>query len=128
MFRIAFAVFILFSSPVSAQQFMGSYFTSIGPQDHFNSSGTRLSEPCAMIQQDRANFHRFNKRDADDQSDPFFGDSAARAVIGQSCRLQHSSQAYLVDVLRRGGSAYLHVQVYGNNGRVDFVTFQEGAG
>lgn len=122
------AVLFACAGPAGAQEFLGTYFTSIGPADFYNSRGARLSDPCAVLQQDRANFHRFGKRDDGDQYDPFFTSTDARAVIGRDCRMQHSSQGYIADALRSGQQKYLMIQVYGFGGRPAFVTFQEGAG
>ena len=48
------------------------YIAYIGPNDLFNSAGTRLTTPWAVIRQDRANVHRFGVVDHLDQSDSFF--------------------------------------------------------
>ena len=67
--------------PVVAQQTVAAYYTALGPQDYYNSSGTPLTDFGQVLQQDRANFHRFGRRDAYDESDPIFADPAARARI-----------------------------------------------
>ena len=53
-------------------QLLDSYVTFIGPNDHFNSKGGRLTEPWQIIRQDRANYHRFRVRDPGDEGDIFF--------------------------------------------------------
>ena len=53
------------------------YRARLGPMDHFNSGGTRLTKVGDVIRQDRANFHK-GKGDAEDGSDPVFGDRSAR--------------------------------------------------
>jgi hypothetical protein len=58
-----------------------SYYTTIGPGDRVNSSGSPLTDFGAILQQDRANFHRFGRSDLGDESDPFFGDRNMRASI-----------------------------------------------
>lgn len=124
----AIATLTCLASPVVAQDFLGSYFTTIGPEDFYNSRGVWLSDACAVLQQDRANFHRFGIRHQGDQPDPFFTSTEARGVIGRDCRLQHQGQAYVARALRDGVVKYVMVQVYGYGGRPAFVTFQEGAG
>mgnify|MGYP000238780149 CR=1 FL=1 len=79
-FLIATAVAV-FGSPAAAQNIMGEYVAEISAQDRVNSSGQPLGDFCAMVQQDRANFHRFGKRDATDSFDPVFDDRTLRGRI-----------------------------------------------
>ena len=63
-------------SPPVAQaqgQLLDSYVAFLGPNDHFNSRGARLTEPWQIIRQDRANYHKFRVRDPGDEGDRFFG-------------------------------------------------------
>lgn len=59
-------------------QLLDSYVAFIGPNDHFNSKGGRLTEPWQIIRQDRANYHRFRVRDPGDEGDIFFSSMANR--------------------------------------------------
>jgi hypothetical protein len=72
---------VLAVTPALAQQTVGSYYAALGPQDWVNSRGERLRDFGAVFQQDRANYHRFNRRDPQDEGDGFFGDQALRAAI-----------------------------------------------
>lgn len=56
-----------------------SYVAFLGPNDHYNSRGARLTEPWQIVRQDRANFHRFGIRDQGDQADRFFASTQNRA-------------------------------------------------
>ncbi len=56
-----------------------TYFAYLGPDDHFNSKGARLTQPWQVIRQDRANYHRFGIRDQSDNYDSFFSSKANRA-------------------------------------------------
>jgi hypothetical protein len=70
------------AAPVLAQGGMvDTYCAQISENDKFNSDGEALTGAAAMIQQDRANFHRFDLRDPDDQPDTTFEDAEARARI-----------------------------------------------
>lgn len=71
------------SGSVAAQQQLAAYYASISAIDMQNSAGRPLSGFGAMLQQDRANYHRFLRRDPNDEGDPFFADPAARAAIPQ---------------------------------------------
>ena len=59
------------------------YTAFLGPADHFNSAGARLTQPWQVIRQDRANFHRYGIRDQGDQYDGFFASSANRSRMEQ---------------------------------------------
>jgi hypothetical protein len=67
---------------LNAEQ-IGSYVARLSEVDHFNSSGQRLTSAAAKIRQDRANVHRYGKRDLDDENDTFFADKGNRAVLEQ---------------------------------------------
>lgn len=82
--RVALAVLIatLGGAPVAAQEYrVGGYMAWIGPEDLFNSSGERLATAEAVIQQDRANYHRFGIRHPGDDSDNWFFQREARAAM-----------------------------------------------
>lgn len=71
----------LSAGPVWPQQELGAYFAEIGPEDMVNSSGEPLRDFGAILQQDRANVHRFGVRHGGDEVDPFFVGRDARATI-----------------------------------------------
>jgi hypothetical protein len=62
---------------------VASYKAHLSAQDHFSSNGSRLSNAAAVIRQDRANFHKFGLRDAQDQSDDFFANASNREALEQ---------------------------------------------
>lgn len=64
-----------------AQETVASYYAVIGSQDMRNSNGVALGDIGQMIQQDRANYHRFGRRDQGDQGDPIFGNAERRSMI-----------------------------------------------
>lgn len=64
-----------------AQETLGSYYAALGPQDYRNSKGAPLQTFAAVVQQDRANYHRFGERDPQDEGDAFFDRPEARASI-----------------------------------------------
>ncbi|MEM6467203.1 MAG: hypothetical protein AAF679_11965, partial [Pseudomonadota bacterium] len=45
-----------------AQSLLVEYYALLGPADAASSRGAELDDLCAIVQQDRANWHRFNKR------------------------------------------------------------------
>jgi hypothetical protein len=62
---------------------VSSYKAYLSDQDHFSSTGSRLGNAAAIIRQDRANFHKFAQRDAQDEGDDFFSSPSNRAALEQ---------------------------------------------
>lgn len=60
---------------------LDSYCATLSARDHFNSNGQRLTTAAAIIRQDRANYHKFRRRDPGDQGDSFFSLQANRARL-----------------------------------------------
>jgi hypothetical protein len=94
----------------------------------FNSSGVRLTRIADILQQDRANFHRFGRREDMDRGDPLFGDRAVRARIPELYGRGPGSEPYLEQFLRDGISRFVRVIVYGSNGVPTYLVIYEGAG
>lgn len=118
MRALLFLAGLVFAGPAGAQSLVTSYQARIGTQDLVNSSGVTLPSVAAIIRQDRANYHRFNLRDADDEGDPYFGDAANRAaleVLIQKGGLSSNALAIL-----RSGGARVRVEVW-RGGDGDFV-------
>lgn len=115
------------SAPAAAQDFLGEYYTSLGTVDLYNSKGQRLTNFCAVVQQDRANFHRFGKAEQGDMGDPFFGNRAARATLGQNCRVMPGHE-YIPEWVLSGRTRYIWVRVFGYGRTPSYVEIREGAG
>lgn len=84
MFKhLILAVLLSTPLPLAAQEWnqLAYYVAYIGPQDMVSSSGQRVTSLGGVIQQDRANFHRFGLRDPRDESDPVFANRNLRAQI-----------------------------------------------
>ena len=69
------------SAPAQDYNQIAYYTAVIGPEDLSNSRGAPLNDLGAVLQQDRANFHRFGIRHRGDGGDPVFDDRATRARI-----------------------------------------------
>ena len=124
---LSLAAAMMLASPASAQQIIAQYYTMLVGADLSNSQGVPLGDFCAVVQQDRANFHRFGIRHDGDQADPIFHDRAMRARISATCALAAGSE-YLPSSLTRYGSKYVLVQVFGQGGLPTLVLVSEGAG
>ncbi|WP_299693278.1 hypothetical protein [uncultured Tateyamaria sp.] len=116
----------LLGAPAAAQQLMFEYFTMLTPQDTYNSRGAPLNDVCAIVQQDRANFHKFGKRDAADGPDPFFTTAERRAMITGRCAYDPSY--HTVGRIRSQTIGFVLVRVYGNGSSVSRVQIFEAAG
>lgn len=83
-FAAAAAVALMFtglSAPAQADEYLGSYVARISHEDHFASDGYRLDNAAQMVRQDRANFHKFHRRDPDDERDRWFRSNADRGRL-----------------------------------------------
>lgn len=113
----------MMSNPASAESLMFSYNTLLSQTDAFNSRGAPLEGWCALLQQDRANFHRFNKRDADDEADPFFNTPERRAMMSGKCAVDPRAFKDPGAQIRSGNREFhLNVRVYGIGARVTRIT------
>lgn len=65
----------------SGQDYSAYYVARLSAQDHISSNGAKLSDVASILRQDRANYHKFKKRDADDQTDDFFTSAKNRELI-----------------------------------------------
>jgi uncharacterized protein len=99
-----------------------SYVAFLSETDHFNSSGERLRSAAAIIRQDRANFHRFGRRDPQDENDRFFADEDNRAALEQMLergradpgvisRIVNGTVLIRVNIYRGGAGPYIVVTV-----------------
>jgi hypothetical protein len=96
--------------PAQAQQLVGSYVALLSEADHLNSNGQRLTSAAAIIRQDRANFHRFGIRDAQDQDDTFFADEGNRAALEQMLERGRADPGVISRIVN--GTALIKVDIY----------------
>ena len=85
MKAILFIFFVCLCGIAQAQyKFRFSYTAHLSAQDLKSSKGARLVSASAVLQQDRANYHKFKKRDKSDTSDGgFFAKTANRAQMAR---------------------------------------------
>ena len=70
-------------TPARADEWLESYVAYLSDNDHYNSRGVPLRDAASVLAQDRANVHRFNLWDGDDESDKFFTTTARRQMMGE---------------------------------------------
>lgn len=117
------------SSPVVAQEWrqFAYYVAYIGPEDMRNSSGQPVTSLGGVLQQDRANFHRFGIRHPQDDSDPVFADRGFRALIPQMVNAGGNAGGTLAQMARYGQPFLVGVFVCGY-GATPSVIYLAGAG
>lgn len=115
-FRFGLAVLALHALSATSTFAQGplleSYTAFLGPDDHFNSRGARLTEPWQIVRQDRANFHRFGIRDAGDQGDTFFASAGNRARMERMImngRINPAAAARIIN-----GNVWIRVDIFEN--------------
>ncbi|MBR5347255.1 MAG: hypothetical protein IK129_06430 [Deltaproteobacteria bacterium] len=117
-------VFVLLLTGLSvtsalADRYLCTYTARISEWDKLNSqgqslvSGYNLSSVAAVIRQDRANFHKFNRQDLEDTDDCAFASPQARQRLENFLRNGSVSQ----EALRRiaDGTPLIDVDVYDNH-------------
>lgn len=107
-------VLTLVPTPGPAQQLTESYVAFLSEADHFNSNGQRLTSAAAIIRQDRANYHRFFRRDPEDQGDSFFADERNRAALEEMIERGRATPGAISRIVN--GTVLVRVDVYQGNG------------
>jgi hypothetical protein len=131
MFRsiLTFCFLAIASSPLSAQDWsqISHYIAYIGPEDMRSSDGQPVTTLGGVLQQDRANYHRFGIRHAEDEGDPVFADPALRARIPGMVTAGGHDRGSLARMARGGQPFVVNVFVCGY-GRNPSVIYLAGAG
>lgn len=103
------------SNVAFADEMVESYTARLSANDHFNSSNERLASPAAVIRQDRANYHKFKQRDAEDEYDSFFSEVENREKLERLLNMERLSPAARKTILN--GQPLVKVEVFRSNGR-----------
>jgi hypothetical protein len=121
---LALGLVLAAAAPASAADLIGSYNAFLSRADHYNSNGERLTSAAAIIRQDRANFHKFNVQDDQDESDNYFDNVNNRAVLEQMLSDGNSDSG----VLRRivNGNVMIHVDIFRSRHHGDYVVVTLG--
>lgn len=102
----------LLGSTAFADTLSESYVTRLSTRDHFNSSGERLDSAAAIIRQDRANFHKFGKRDGEDEADSFFSSARNRELLEKLLERGSADKGAIRSIMT--GTPLVRVQVFTN--------------
>jgi hypothetical protein len=110
------------AGPAAADTLLGSYIARLSDNDHYASDGYRLDTAAQVVRQDRANWHRFNRGDVEDEDDPWFGSADARAryetLLNKSGAIDQATRRAILN-----GEPVIEVQVYRNSVRVDILGY-----
>jgi hypothetical protein len=114
------ASFLGIGSAQAGDDMLGSYVARISDRDHHASDGYELSSAAQMVRQDRANWHKFHRRDADDQGDDWFNSNDDRAylerMLKRSGAMSSSTRNAIVN-----GEPLIQVDVYSDSVRVSIL-------
>jgi hypothetical protein len=103
-----------------ADDMLGSYEARISDRDHHASDGYELSTAAQMVRQDRANWHKFHRRDGDDQGDDWFRSNEDRAqlerMLSRGGAMSSSTRRAIVN-----GEPLIQVDVYSNSVHVSIL-------
>ena len=106
---VGFFILLFSASLVVGYDGVELYDCVISKKDRFNSSGTKLTSVRDILAQDRANYHRFQRRDAEDSDDNYFT-SVARRANWQKAKLRISP--ILAQKIKSGGKVEITVYVF----------------
>jgi hypothetical protein len=103
-----------------ADDMLGSYVARISDRDHQASDGYALDNAAQMVRQDRANWHKFHRRDSDDEADGWFRTNDQRAdlqrMLERGGAMSSSTKRAIVN-----GEPLIQVEVYENSVRVSIL-------
>ncbi|MBS0657858.1 MAG: hypothetical protein JSR82_06370 [Verrucomicrobia bacterium] len=97
-----------------------TYTARLSSQDHFSSTGARLTTAAAIIRQDRANYHKFGKADAEDDGDSFFANAANREALEKMLERGRASKAVVRAIVN--GTPRVTVSIWRGAGGSTYVT------
>ena len=117
--------FCLMPVAAIAENLIVEYYATLTPSDTYNSRGAPLNDVCAIVQQDRANVHKFGNPDGD-RPDDFFTSPDRRAMITGKCVYDRSH--HTVERIRNQVIGFVLVRVYGSGEVVTRVQIIEAAG
>ncbi|CAN7418170.1 hypothetical protein LJR234_002849 [Mesorhizobium amorphae] len=108
------------TSAAKADDMLGSYVARISERDHQASDGFPLDSAAQMVRQDRANWHKFHRRDSDDEGDDWFSSNDDRAdlqrMLERGGAMSSSTRRAIVN-----GEPLIQVDVYSRSVRVSIL-------
>jgi len=99
-----------------------TYYARISQKDHYGKNGQKLKGAGIILQQDRANYHKYHRRDREDTADKHFDTRENRDKIKRMLARGYTSQTTL-DAIQYG-TPLIKVRIYQYH--ID-VTLKSGA-
>ena len=87
-----------------------SYIARLSERDHSASDGFRLKDAASIIRQDRANFHKFGRRDEEDETDSFFASVRNREDLENMVKRRQLPSAVSAAIVQ--GTPLVEIQVF----------------
>lgn len=110
----------------TAQEVFDTYIAAIGHEDLYNSSGVRLKTAGAILQQDRANYHKFKIRHPSDTGDNYFTTPSERAKFSEAVK-QSNLPKSLTEAIVMGTVRTLRIEIWGyDESGVDYFKITPG--
>lgn len=117
---LALAATLGISGTALADRLLGSYVARISATDKRASDGFPLDTAAQMVRQDRANWHKFGRGDAEDEDDPWFTSAASRAklerMLGRGAAMNQRTRRAIAR-----GYPVIRVEVFANSVRVEVI-------
>ncbi len=88
------------------------YYAKISQRDHYGLRNRRLTDVASILQQDRANYHKYHQRDREDTSDSFFTTRNNRDRIKRMLARGYISQSTRKAI--QYGNPNIKVKIYSN--------------
>ncbi|TGQ34305.1 MULTISPECIES: hypothetical protein [unclassified Mesorhizobium] len=111
---------LLGTNAAHADEMLGSYVARISYRDHHASDGYELDNAADMVRQDRANWHKFHRRDSDDENDVWFRTNDQRAGLQRRLERGGSMSASTRRAIVNG-EPLIQVDVYSHSVRVSIL-------
>lgn len=121
-YLLAAGIAAMLAGTANADEFLGSYVARISDNDHRASDGYPLDTAAQMVRQDRANWHKFGSGDAEDESDRWFGSTAARARLEKMLNRSSAMSAATRQAIANG-EPIIEVEVYRQSVKVRIVGY-----
>ena len=87
-----------------------TYYAKISQRDHYGARKQKLKDAGTILQQDRANYHKYHRRENKDTGDSFFNTRSNRNKIGRMLTRGSTSQN-TVNAIRHG-TPLVKVEIY----------------
>ena len=104
------SILVALIGAMAEARYLESYTARLSGNDHYSSRGIPLRRVADILQQDRANFHRFGLRDPEDTGDGYFRTRSRRARMSRMLRRGWIEPGLAREIL--SGAPLVRVDIY----------------